>query len=114
MEDPLRMIRAVRFSSQLGFAIEDNTLYYMKDLKEEIETIAIERLLNEITQFFQGEYIGSSFHYVIDTGIYRHLPVFKNKPNIIHIFPKNLSSFESFSEIIAKIGRASCRVRWDV
>src|SRR5690625_3088166 len=103
MEDPLRMIRAVRFSSQLGFAIEDNTLYYMKDLKEEIETIAIERLLNEITQFFQGEYIGSSFHYVIDTGIYRHLPVFKNKPNIIHIFPKNLSSFESFSEIIAML-----------
>src|SRR5690625_6707101 len=28
---------------------------------------------------------------------------FKNKPNIIHFFTKNLSSFESFSEIIAML-----------
>src|SRR5690625_2251171 len=44
MEDPLRIIRGLRFASQLGFAIETETLRQMKFLINEIETVAIERL----------------------------------------------------------------------
>lgn len=110
MEDPLRMIRALRFSSQLGFAIEENTLVYMKKLKKEIETIAVERLFQEMTKFFQGDYIGEAFHYLKDTGLYLHLPVFKNHINIINIFPDKLTSFDSFGEVIAMMHYLDYRI----
>src|SRR5699024_6365468 len=34
-EDPLRMIRALRFSSQLGFSIEKETFHAMKQVKQQ-------------------------------------------------------------------------------
>src|SRR5690625_2354099 len=57
LEDPLRIIRALRFSSQLGFEIETETLHQMKRLNKEIETVAVERLTNEFTKLFQGEFV---------------------------------------------------------
>src|SRR5699024_3762089 len=49
-EDPLRIIRAIRFSSQLGFTIEKNTLHDMMRTKKQIQSLAIERLAVEITK----------------------------------------------------------------
>ncbi len=51
-EDPLRIIRAVRFASQLGFSIATETLDAMKTAKQEMETIAVERIAHEMEKFF--------------------------------------------------------------
>ena len=100
-EDPLRIIRALRFSSQLGFDIDENTLKSMKKLKQEIETVAVERLTNEFTRFFQGPFVEKGLHYLISTEIDRFLPIFKEQPNLLRRLPKQISSFVSFAEVIA-------------
>lgn len=47
-EDALRMLRAVRFSAQLGFSIEENTQKAIKDLAHTLEKISKERIHTEL------------------------------------------------------------------
>lgn len=47
-EDALRMMRAIRFSSQLGFEIENNTYDGIIDLYENLNTISKERVKDEL------------------------------------------------------------------
>lgn len=46
-EDPLRVYRVARFSAELGFTIEKNTLQLMNSLKEELSTLSKERVFVE-------------------------------------------------------------------
>lgn len=47
-EDALRMLRAVRFSAQLGFSIEENTQKAIKDLAHTLKKISKERIHTEL------------------------------------------------------------------
>ncbi|MCC8013832.1 MAG: CCA tRNA nucleotidyltransferase [Eubacterium sp.] len=47
-EDALRMLRAVRFSAQLGFKIEDNTYEALKKNAELIKNVSMERVAAEL------------------------------------------------------------------
>ena len=49
-EDPLRMLRAVRFACVLGFKIEENLYKALKDNKKLIEELSLERIKEEITK----------------------------------------------------------------
>ena len=49
-EDPLRMLRAVRFACVLGFKIEENLYKALKDNKELILQLSKERIKDEITK----------------------------------------------------------------
>ncbi len=49
-EDALRMLRAVRFSGQLGFAIEDKTLQAMKERAKDLQKISAERIRTELVK----------------------------------------------------------------
>lgn len=100
-EDPLRIIRALRFTSQLGFTIDEKTLDEMKRVREAIETLAIERITNEFTKLFAGEYLNNGIAYLKETEIHKHLPVFAQFPEIIHSLPKMLIPLYSFGEVIA-------------
>ena len=55
-EDPLRMIRACRFASQLGFDIEDNTLAAMKQLHLKISLVSIERVRDEFVKIIMSDF----------------------------------------------------------
>ena len=52
-DDPLRMLRAARFSSQLGFDIEPGTLAAVGDLRETLEIVSPERIQAELTRLLQ-------------------------------------------------------------
>ena len=47
-EDALRMLRAVRFSAQLGFGIEENTQKAIRELAHTLEKISKERIHTEL------------------------------------------------------------------
>lgn len=49
-EDALRMMRAVRFSAQLGYAIEEDTKKAIKELAPSLSLISAERILVELTK----------------------------------------------------------------
>ncbi|WOF23051.1 CCA tRNA nucleotidyltransferase [Microbacterium betulae] len=54
-DDPLRMLRAARFSSQLGFDIEGGTLAAIGDLRETLRIVSPERIRAELTRLLQTD-----------------------------------------------------------
>ncbi len=49
-EDALRMLRAIRFSAQLGYTIEDKTLVAIKKLAPTLRKISVERIQTELVK----------------------------------------------------------------
>ena len=49
-DDPLRMMRAIRFAAQLGFTIEEKTWQAIKDNVERIRIITQERITDEMNK----------------------------------------------------------------
>lgn len=101
LEDALRMVRAIRFSSQLGFTIEKETLTNIIDLRESIQSIAIERMTNEFTKLFAGKYVNKGIYYLQKSKIYQYLPIMSQHPYIIDDFPILKYPFRSFGEVLA-------------
>lgn len=68
-EDGLRILRALRFSSVLGFSIDAETAIAIHDLKELLKNISVERILSEFTKLITGagaESILSDYRDVIE------------------------------------------------
>ena len=53
-EDHLRILRALRFSSELGFGIEENTEKKIREEKELILTVSAERIYTELCRLLEG------------------------------------------------------------
>ena len=54
-EDALRIMRAVRFASQLGFAIDDDTAKAVHDMKDLLQNISNERIRDELDKLVCGK-----------------------------------------------------------
>lgn len=67
-EDALRMLRAVRFSSQLNFVIEENTLTAIQALAEDIIHISKERIQSELNKILQS-HTPSQLYLIWETGL---------------------------------------------
>ncbi|MEG1586218.1 MAG: HD domain-containing protein [Bacteroidales bacterium] len=52
-DDPLRMMRAIRFATQLGFEIEEETFRAIERNKERIEIISGERIIDEMNKMMK-------------------------------------------------------------
>lgn len=100
-EDPLRMVRACRFVSQLGFTIESDTIQAIEQLKKEIQQVATERLKDEMTALLTGHYFTKALSYLIKTKLINELPIFKNNKDYVFLLEKERSRFDSFAHMIA-------------
>ncbi len=55
LEDPLRVYRVARFATELNFEVEENTLKMMNSLKEELNTLSVERVFIEFSKALSEE-----------------------------------------------------------
>lgn len=56
-EDALRMLRALRFSAQLGFDIEEQTYLALQQQKSNLRHISAERIQQELEKMLQSPYL---------------------------------------------------------
>ena len=68
-DDPLRMMRAARFASQLGFEIAQEVLGAMKDMAKRIEIISAERVRDEFTKLLMSPNPRTGITILVDTGL---------------------------------------------
>ncbi|MGB9771411.1 MAG: CCA tRNA nucleotidyltransferase [Candidatus Kapaibacteriota bacterium] len=68
-DDPLRMLRAIRFASQLDFTIEDNTFQAIKEMCERIRIVSQERITNELLKIIDSTNPGKGFTLLYDSNL---------------------------------------------
>ncbi len=74
-DDPLRMLRAARFSAQLGFDIDHATLRAIADLGGTLQIVSPERIQGELVRLLQTDDPARGIRVLVETGlIERFLP----------------------------------------
>jgi poly(A) polymerase len=68
-DDPLRMMRAIRFSSQLNFKIEKETLNAISKNADRIKIVAQERITEELNKIILSSRPSSGFKLLEETGL---------------------------------------------
>jgi poly(A) polymerase len=68
-DDPLRMMRAARFASQLDFEIDPDVLLAIKELAPRISIISAERIRDEFTKILMSENPRKGITLLVDTGL---------------------------------------------
>ena len=68
-DDPLRMMRAIRFATQLNFSIEKNSLEAIYAEKERLEIVSMERIIDEINKIILSNVPSRGFNLLNATGL---------------------------------------------
>ena len=72
-EDALRLLRAIRFSTRLGFQIEPETLAAIHANADLLEKISPERIRDEFSKIITGPNRRQGIEMLVDTGLMRHI-----------------------------------------
>jgi tRNA nucleotidyltransferase (CCA-adding enzyme) len=75
-EDALRMMRAIRFVSQLDFLLEEKTKTAITEHGHLLKHVSIERTAIEFEKMLQGQKPQAALSLLIETNLYRYLPGF--------------------------------------
>ncbi len=76
-EDALRMIRCLRFQSQLSFDIAMETFEAMRTQMADIKFLSIERIVNELTKLMRGINVEESFNHLKSLKAFNYMPYFE-------------------------------------
>ena len=68
-DDPLRMMRAIRFATQLNFEIESESLSSIAKNKDRINIISGERIVDELNKILSSEKPSIGFLHLFQTGL---------------------------------------------
>ncbi|MGA0567760.1 CCA tRNA nucleotidyltransferase [Rathayibacter sp. KR2-224] len=68
-DDPLRMLRAARFASQLGFAVSDDTVAAMREMADRIEIVSAERIRDELIKLMSSDDPRAGLELLVETGL---------------------------------------------
>ena len=72
-DDPLRMMRAARFTSQLGFTVTDEVRAAMTDMAGRISIISAERVRDELSRTLLTDHPRAGLDLLVTTGIADHV-----------------------------------------
>ena len=84
-DDPLRMMRAIRFASQLNFTIEPVSLAAIKNMHERIEIVSAERITDELNKIILSPKPSIGFKLLFNTGL-------------LHVFFPEMAELEGIEE----------------
>ena len=87
-EDALRMMRAVRFMSQLNFELESQTKEAVSDLHQLLSKISVERIRDEFVKMGTGINSRDAFKIFLQTELSESVPDFAGKSDLLAIYPK--------------------------
>ncbi len=72
-DDPLRMMRAIRFATQLNFKIDIKSIQAISDNAERIAIISKERITDELNKIILCDKPSIGFRYLFDTGLLKYI-----------------------------------------
>lgn len=72
-DDPLRMLRAIRFAAQLGFRIHPPTLRAIREMRDRISIITQERITDELNKIVASPKPSVGFKLLYETKLLEHL-----------------------------------------
>jgi poly(A) polymerase len=72
-DDPLRMLRAARFASQLGFTVDPAVRAAMTEMAGRIEIVSAERVRDELSKLLTGAHPRQGLTLLVDTGLAAHV-----------------------------------------
>lgn len=96
-EDALRMLRAIRFVSQLDFKLNESTFNGIVKLASNVQYISVERIVQELKKLYSGVNVSHAKSLLIDSQMLNFIPYF-NKLDIDYIKKTNVHSL--INEII--------------
>lgn len=68
-DDPLRMMRAARFASQLGVSVREDVRRAMSGMAERINIISAERVREELVKLIKGAHPRAGIDLLVETGL---------------------------------------------
>lgn len=72
-EDPVRMLRVIRFAAKLGFRIEDETAAPIRDLAHLLLAVPPARMFEEVLKMFHGGYAVETYELLRRFGLFEYL-----------------------------------------
>lgn len=68
-DDPLRMMRAVRFVAQLGFTIEADTAEALMSMTDRLSIVSAERVRDELSKLLLSDHAAEGVEALVDSGL---------------------------------------------
>lgn len=100
-EDPLRMMRGVRFVSQLGYKLDHDARKVMENQRLWLARIAIERVSIEMEKLISGKHVKTAVQLLHDTGLWEAMPIFKDHPELMRELAKKIEPLDNLAEWVA-------------
>jgi len=72
-DDPLRMMRAIRFATQLDFTISEDAIEAIRKNSERIKIVSAERITDELNRIILAKKPSIGFIYLFNTGLLKHI-----------------------------------------
>jgi poly(A) polymerase len=68
-DDPLRMLRAIRFTAQLGFSVALDTAAAIADMRDSIAIVSIERVNDELSKLLKTDAPRRGVELLVESGL---------------------------------------------